>query len=118
MDRRRFMAALTGGVVMGGVSIAARQRYADRFRWNGYDIEWRGWREPANQFVTVGSWSAANSDTWWVATTMGACHRYREFDMIDMSRRHGWPILRAPDDDAKRAACALLLSCLTADRSV
>jgi hypothetical protein len=95
----------------------------DDFRYHGYRVTWGGWRDPANQFLTIGFWhasplSARGPD--YVSTTLNGCtgQEYGPLYCIDLGwyDRDTWPspaivprMTPAERDSLKQRACADLL---------
>lgn len=77
----------------------------DTFTQHGHTITWHGWRTSPNQMVMYGVWTASRRGEreYYYATTLGACAKAHEMDMLMLGQERGWPILsellRANDSD-------------------
>lgn len=112
MNRRGFLKGLGGataavGAVMVVPNVKAGTPFSgDEFRHAGYRVKWRDFEEPINQSVLIGMWRAKHDtqDNEWASTTLGQCYQTRAWEVIDMSRANGWPLLTTFSTDAERAA--------------
>lgn len=106
-----------GAAVLGETSPSASR--PDRFDYHGFPIRWAGWRLMDNQDLRFGVWIASvpadeSGRNMLAATTLGIVSRYREAEMLDLTRAPGWPWLTSAsserDADAvkARAVTALL----------
>lgn len=112
MNRRGFLKGLGGAAAAVG-AVAALPNVkagtvfgADDFECNGYRVKWREFAEPINQSVLLGMWRAKHytQDNEWVSTTMGQCYQSRAWEVVDLTRADGWPMLTTFSTDAERAA--------------
>jgi hypothetical protein len=111
-------ALATAGAV--GASAAPRTD-PDAFVYHGVAIQWCDWRDPPNQNVSVGFWTAHVAPDAWgrdylIATTMGHLGRYCEMSAIDLTLQRDWPLISARSTKTERAAVkARALAMLKAD---
>lgn len=112
MKRRGFLQAVGGvgaAIAAGGVGVAAMKAPAlnpDDFMAHGYRVKWREFMPQPAQNVIVGMWHAKHEsqDLQWVSTTLGQCYPSRDWEVIDLCRKGGWPLLTGFSTDAERAA--------------
>lgn len=92
MNRRHFFGTLAGSAALASVPLLTT---AEPFV-KGWVIRWNGWREPENQLVRVGVWSAVRDPMPETlpeyaypiiySTTLGVVRGCFECQMIDFSR--------------------------------
>lgn len=103
MNRRGFL-GLVGGTVA-AVAVAGRAQAAeqpDAFVYRGWDVRWRGWREPVNQNIAIGIWSAIRGEEMVSSTTLGVVQKHGELDVIDCTRMRGVVLVNSHTADAVR----------------
>jgi hypothetical protein len=95
LNRRGFLGLLGG--VAAVAPVATPEADADLQRRGLWTFRWHGWREPVNQAVTIGFWTATRSDFayGWYATTGGYVERFYEFECLLLSHKKDWPPLTA-----------------------
>ncbi len=78
----------------------------DDFTVNGYRVKWSGWNQRPDQNVTCGMWLAKHGtqDLQWVSTTLGQCYPNRDWEVVDMTLAHDWPLITTFSSDADRTA--------------
>lgn len=112
MNRRKFLKgfsviATAAGATAAGVkeSPSAEARRVDDFDHDGYRVIWREFAAPVNQDVMVGVWRAKHytQDNEWVSTTLGQCYMSRAWEVVDLSRAPGWPVLTGFSTEAELA---------------
>jgi hypothetical protein len=115
ITRRGFLGALgAAGTMATSVAVPANAE-ADEFQYRGWTVRWSGWREPINQMLVFGYWSAdrAERDEIIAATTTGTVRAYHPCHVMDLSLEPGWAPLKAWDKpetrDALRARARRLL---------
>lgn len=91
----------------------SHEEVPNEFSVHGWRVRWGGWRQPMNQLVMLGIWTAApdagigpDSGLLWVSTTLGACDQFRAFDVFDTTfyRERGTAVFNWSPDHVKLAA--------------
>lgn len=106
VTRRGFLGVLSVAGAVGAVAATSPAAAADAFTYRGWQIHWSGWREPPNQLLIIGYWSAScgERDAIVAATSTGTVGDYHPCYTLDCTIEHGWPALMPWSTAEERAA--------------
>lgn len=110
LSRRHFFGALAGSAAVASAATVTRAKELPDPK--GWTLRWSGWREPVNQDVKLGFWTAvplyklANPrHDFYVSTTLGFIGPMPELGVIDMTRYdHNAPV--SPRDSERKFEAA------------
>jgi hypothetical protein len=119
--RRGFLGVLGAAGAVGAVVPPTVNAEANEFTYRGWTVRWSGWREPVNQMLVFGYWSAERGerDEVIAATTTGTVRAYHPCHTMDLSLERGWAPIRSwatPEERAGVRARARLLLLADLDR--